>query len=188
MAMPAVMPLYTVDMLDALPDEPGVRYELIQGILLVTPAAGSLHAAITTRLIVLLGGTIDESVGRVAPPGEVRVGQRTSLVPDILVYPARFPLGTEWADVTEWLLAVEIVSPSSAVYDRDHKRRAYLAVGVHEYWVVDPRARTIDVWHPGDVVPRVERERFVYRTPGGEHSLTVDLGALFRDVPAAGGA
>jgi len=107
MAMPGAVPLYTVDMLDELPDEAGVRYELIEGVLLVTPATGSLHSTVTMRLLTLLGAAIPEEYARVAPPGEIRVGKRTSLVPDILVYPSRFRPGTGWQDITEWLLAVE---------------------------------------------------------------------------------
>ncbi len=183
MAMPDLLPRYTVDMLDALPETPGVRYELISGFLLVTPAAGSLHAVITARLVTLLSGAIPERYAYVAPPGEIRVGRDTSLVPDVLVFPARFRLGAAWKDVTEWLLAIEIVSPSSAIYDRDHKRRAYLALGVHEYWVVDSAARTVEVWHPGDRSPRVERDRVAYRTPGGESRADVDLDALFLGAP-----
>ena len=182
MVMPAVLPRYTVDMLDALPDYPGVRYELVDGLLLVTPAAGSLHAGITARLIASLVAGIPEDYAYVAPPGEVRVGRFTSLVPDILVYPSRFPLGTAWKDITEWLLAIEIVSPSSAVYDRDHKRRAYLALGVREYWVVDPMRRSIEVWRPGDAAPRIESVRFEYVTPDGGHRVSIDVERLFRDV------
>ncbi len=118
--MPDLLPRYTVDMFDALPDT----------------------------------------------PGEIRVGNDTSLLPDILVYPARFPLGIAWKDVTEWRLAIEIVSRSSAIYDRDYERRAYAAVGVREYWVVDARAHAVEIRHPGDTEPRVARERVVYQTPG----------------------
>jgi len=78
-----------------------------------------------------------------------------------------------------------IVSPSSAIYDRDHKRRAYLALGVREYWVVDPRTRAIEVWQPGDASPRVQRERCAYRTPDGQHTVAVDIPALFRGTLAA---
>ena len=183
MVMAAAFPRYTLDMLDALPEQPGVRYELVDGVLLVTRPPGSSHSVVTGRLVSMLRAGIPESVAYVAPPGEVRVGGNTSLVPDILVYPSRFRPGTRWADIDEWFLAIEIVSPSLVACDRDHKRRAYLALGVHEYWVVDPPARTIEVWHPGDSEPAVVRSTVRYRTPDGSRVVETDTAALFRDVP-----
>lgn len=183
MAMAAAVPRYTIDMLDALPDSPGVRYELVDGFLIVTPAPGTAHAVVAGRLVTILRSVIPESVAWVAPPGELRIGTSTRLEPDILVYPRRFAPGTPWADVTEWLLAVEIVSPSSAIYDRDHKRRAYLALGVREYWVVDPVARTIDVWHPGDAEPAIVRDVLWYVPPDGRRRISVGVGSVFRDMP-----
>src|SRR6185369_10966865 len=35
-------------------------------------------------------------------------------------------------------LAVEVISPSSGRYDRVHKLQGYAAIGVPEYWIVDP--------------------------------------------------
>jgi len=43
-------------------------------------------------------------------------------------------------------LLVEILSPSNGLYDRREKMQAYQEAGVVEYWIVDPRALTIDVY------------------------------------------
>lgn len=66
------------------------------------------------------------------------------------------------------------MSPSSRVYDRVVKRDAYLALGVEEYWVVDMRDRSIEVWKRG----RDASERFV-------NSLTWRPAALGADVPVS---
>ncbi|MBC8089277.1 MAG: hypothetical protein H7Z40_18580 [Phycisphaerae bacterium] len=43
------------------------------------------------------------------------------LEPDILVYPARFTPGPPWEEITEHWLAVETLSRSSRMYDREFK-------------------------------------------------------------------
>jgi Uma2 family endonuclease len=41
---------------------------------------------------------------------------------------------------------VESLSSSNWLYDRREKMQAYQEAGVAEYWIVDPRALTIDVY------------------------------------------
>ena len=41
-------------------------------------------------------------------------------------------------------LVVEIVSPSSQRYDRVKKLHWYAQLGVPEYWLIDPEARTLE--------------------------------------------
>ena len=48
MAMPAVLPPLTVDDLEAFPED-GNRYELLYGVLLVTPQAGFPHQIVWRR-------------------------------------------------------------------------------------------------------------------------------------------
>jgi Uma2 family endonuclease len=42
-------------------------------------------------------------------------------------------------------LVVEILSPATAEKDRIFKRRLYAKYGVQEYWIVDPKEKTIEV-------------------------------------------
>lgn len=41
-------------------------------------------------------------------------------------------------------LVVEVLSPSTAKYDRNHKREIYERCGVREYWIVSPNDRTVE--------------------------------------------
>ncbi len=43
-------------------------------------------------------------------------------------------------------LVVEILSPSTARYDRGYKKDAYEAAGVREYWIIEPDAKSIEVY------------------------------------------
>ena len=84
-------------------------------------------------------------LAQVTTPGIVVSLPLTQLEPDILVFPARFSLGSTWADISEQWLAVEVLSRSSRVYDREFKRDAYFALGVQEVWLVDIGNRCVEV-------------------------------------------
>jgi Uma2 family endonuclease len=181
MAMPVTLRRLTLDELDALPAD-GNRYELLDGVLLVTPGPGVPHqtvaTAIAAELYACLGG---QGEVRVWAPGVVRLPPSTELQPDVLV--GRQPADSiRWEDTDRWL-AVEISGRSSRVYDRDYKRDAYLELGVLEVWLVDLAARHVLVSRQGG--PRdVPHDRdVVWRSPAG-HVLQLDIGRLFAGLPA----
>ena len=43
-------------------------------------------------------------------------------------------------------LVIEVLSPSTARYDRGHKKDAYEAASVQEYWIVEPEVRSLEVY------------------------------------------
>jgi Uma2 family endonuclease len=148
MAMPLSIPRYTLDDLEAFPDD-GQRYELLGGVLLVTPAPVPAHQVVGTRIAAALSAALAGADGlHVACPGAVYAPPDTGLEPDLLVFGARAGLPKSWLEVREWWLAVEVFSPSSRIYDRDFKRDAYLTLGVREVWLVDLEARTVFVSTP----------------------------------------
>ena len=64
-----------------------------------------------------------------------------------------FPRQGEWteADYEEQLagppnLAVEILSPATRKTDRQEKFQEYAQAGISEYWILDPKARTVEVF------------------------------------------
>jgi Uma2 family endonuclease len=158
--MPASETHWTVEMLDALPDD-GNRYEILDGELFVTPAPSEAHQFVLTALVSRLHAYMRAgSVGRATcSPADVRRGDRTRnrVQPDVFV--VRLVGGTTPPypyDLADVLLAVEITSPSTAIYDSQTKRRLYLGAGVPEYWIVDPEAQTIARWRsvadPGELL------------------------------------
>ncbi len=178
MGMAVSIPLYTVDDLDHFPDD-GNRYELLEGVLLVTPAPNQRHQIIAARIIARLAvGVGSDELARVVGPGVVPRLPRTQLEPDVLVYPARFPGSAPWTVVTEHWLAVEIFSPSSKIYDRDFKRGAYLTLGVQEVWLVDADERAIEVSRVDGVVETYS-DRLQWTIPGTDRIVAIELDALF---------
>ena len=183
MAMPLPLPTYITDDLRAFPRD-GCRYELLDGILLVTPAPGSAHQLVVSRLLVALGNYLGDDGPAVAVgPGEIEIAPKTLLDPDLLVYPSRYRPGTRWTAMRDWWLAVEVFSPGSRRYDRDYKRDAYLALGVAEVWLVDLEEKAVLVSRPNG--PRDVRysERLTWHPVAMPVPLELDLTKLFRGLP-----
>jgi Uma2 family endonuclease len=145
MAMAISVPLYTVDDLEHFPDD-GNRYELLDGVLLVTPQAALVHQIVANRIQFKLTESLQiPGLAHVVGPGAVVRMPRTQLQPDILVFPARFSPMTDWRKISEHWLAVEILSRSSRIYDREFKRDAYFALGLQQVWLVDWRDESVEV-------------------------------------------
>ena len=181
MAMPISLRRYTVDELDDFPDD-GNRYELLDGILFVSPSPGLPHQIVATSLAAILRTFLEsEPQVFVAAPGVVQVRPGVRMEPDILVGTLP-PTGTQWDNVPEQWLAVEVSGVGSRIYDRDYKRDGYLDVGVREVWLIDLKAERIDVTRPGgqkDVPHAVE---LFWLSPGGR-KLRIDVAGLIRGVP-----
>ena len=79
------------------------------------------------------------------------------------------------------MLAVEVLSPSTARRDRREKRRLYQRFA-DEYWIVDLDARLVERWRPGDVRPEVLDETLSWQPAGAVEPLVVDLAAYFREA------
>jgi Uma2 family endonuclease len=145
-AMMAVMPLmphdreWTVDDLDLLPDDDGLRYELLDGILLVSPAPKIVHQRVLMSLIRLVDPVIPDDVELLVAPTAYQPDRRTSLEPDLLVFR---PEHASDEAVASLVLAVEILSPSSRRKDHVLKRSKYEDSGVEHYWIVDPEEPSV---------------------------------------------
>mgnify|MGYP001241772288 FL=1 len=182
MAMALTVPRYTVADLERFPDD-GQRYELLDGVLLVTPSPGADHQVVATRLAsAILGGLGSVPDIPVTAPGVVIHEDGTQLEPDVLVYRKPGPIGRDWRGPRELWLAIEVLSPGSRIYDRDFKRDAYLTLGVQEVWLVDLQERAVYVSRRDS--PRDQRAvgRLPYAAPRAAEPIELDLSLIFRDV------
>ena len=181
MGMAITVPRYTVDDLERFPND-GNRYELLDGVLIVTPAPRLAHQRVTAGLVARLWNAVEApGIGCVAGPGAISAPPFSQLEPDVLVFPARFGSAQKWTDVTEHWLAVEVLSRSSRFYDREFKRDAYFQLGVQQVWLVDIEDRSVDVWHSRaghDVVRDVIR----WRVPTSALEVTIALIDLFAGI------
>ncbi len=180
MAMALTVPRYSVGDLEQFPND-GNRYELLDGTLLVTPSPGVPHQAIATRIAFAFAEL--QAVGQVHvfAPGATVLPPATQLQPDVLVVPARYSIESKWRDIDEPWLAVEVLSSSSRIYDREFKRDAYFALGVREVWLVDIRQKSVEVCRaPG--AGKIVRDVLIWRMPTADVTVPIDLGVLFEGL------
>lgn len=195
MGMPKMESRWTAELVRALPED-GQRHELVSGVLVVTPAPSPGHQGVLAVLYDRLAPYLrSNGIGAIRwSPADLSLGEDEILQPDLFVYPRlRGRKVREWADISSLLLAVEVLSPSTARYDRTLKRKRYQRAGVPEYWIVDPDARLIERWRPDDERPEILSESICWQPMEGGEPLVLDLTALFREgweeeEEAAGGA
>ena len=134
---------FIVDDLEAMPDD-GNRYELIDGTLIVSPAPGTRHQKIVVKLSVRLDLACPDDLHVLAAPFAVRESPSTEVQPDVLV--ARDTDLTEKLLPVAPLLAVEVLSPSTALIDLNVKKALYQRMGAASYWVIDPLQPSMSVF------------------------------------------
>lgn len=126
---------WTVDMLAALPDD-GRRYELLDGVLLVSPSPMPNHQLAASNLYDALRAALPRTHRVFFAPLDWQPDGHTSLVPDLLVVSRE---DYRPRQVLQFLtVAVEVASPSTARLDRTAKMDRYAQGGIAQYWLVDP--------------------------------------------------
>lgn len=128
------------------PDD-GRRYELIDGLLVVSPSPFVPHQWASTQLVTRLTAACPADLRVFHAPLDVRLGDDTVVQPDVLVVRADDARDRRLTGLP--LLAVELLSDSTRGVDLMLKRSRYERAGVPSYWVVDPDSLEITVWEAG---------------------------------------
>jgi Uma2 family endonuclease len=186
---------FTAAEFERLPGREGHRYELIEGVLHVSPAANPIHAELQRIICKLLEGYRDASGASVFVRAlttarlivESDPAATTNPEPDVAGY-QKFPSPPPASyEGIEPAIVVEVVSPGS--HDKDYGRNPELyerVASIMEYWIIDPtRGRerpAMTVFRrpgPGGEFERIEvPQGGVYEStlwPG----LRIDLGRLW---------
>jgi Uma2 family endonuclease len=174
---------YTADMARTLPED-GRRYEVVHGELLVTPTPRHVHQRTVTRLVTALSRYLEaQPIGEaLVSPADISWSAETLVQPDVFVVPLEEARTLDWQSMKTLLLAIEVLSLSTARADHFTKRRLYQEVGVPTYWIVDPDRRCVEVWTPEAAFPTVEWEAVTWRPTGADQAFTMRLEDLFRAV------
>jgi Uma2 family endonuclease len=139
---------WTYEDWEQLPNN-GARFEVIDGVLHMAPPPSIAHQSIVANLFTLMNvHSTKNNLGRVFPsPVGVRLPtQPVPLQPDIVFVSKERKdiIGSQYIEGVPDLV-IEVLSPSNWPYDRNEKFQVYQTAGVPESWIVDYRARTVEV-------------------------------------------
>lgn len=142
------------DYLD-IPEEPGYRFEILDGMLIKEPSPSVMHQRASRKLQRILEDYFEE----VDPEGEVFNAPLDVTPLDFnVVQPDLFYVSGEQKLIVKEaridgppVLVVEVMSPSSARKDRLRKMQIYQKAQVQHYWLVDPQEKTLEcfAWRDG---------------------------------------
>jgi Uma2 family endonuclease len=174
---------YSAEMVRALPAD-GNRYETVHGELLVTPAPRALHQVVLLRLAVKLHAYIEtHHCGHLfQSPADISWGPDILVQPDLFVVDLEQARSMDWSEMKRLLLTIEVLSPSTARFDRYTKRRLYQEVGIPLYWIVEPDEKFVEVWTPEMQFPTIERETVKWLPEGADEEFVLELEELFRPI------
>jgi Uma2 family endonuclease len=187
MGMATARRVWTREEVLALQDaaRPGVRYELIDGEVLVTPSPVDPHQRMVTALAFHLYGYCKRHrLGTVlVSPADIELEPDSILQPDVFVLPPEIkPRRRGWKHVSRLLLAVNVLSPSTARGDRTVKRTFLQRQRVPEYWIVDLDARLVERWRPDDERPEILTGALTWQPDAAIEPLVIVLPELFTEA------
>ena len=140
---------YTLEEFWQLDDPPDrSKLELIAGVLYMSPPPEQTHDSVVTRLIRLLTIHLVNTNDRgklYVPRAAIWTSTHTYLEPDLFYVSADTEATLDPERRTTADLVSEVISPGSAIYDRNTNADTYGALGVRELWLVDETAQTLEV-------------------------------------------
>lgn len=131
-----------------LPDEPGYRLEILDGMVVREPSPNVIHQRVLRRLARVL-----EDYFRVNDPeGEIFVAPLDVTLSDVnVIQPDIFYVSGEQKTIVKEVridglptMVIEIISPSSGRKDRLQKLQIYQKSQIPHYWLVDPAEKTLE--------------------------------------------
>lgn len=142
---------YTLAEFWALPEpKDGSKLELIAGVLYMSPPPDFPHnfsSASLNQLFYSHKEKIGDEGVIFTPRAALWTSPDTYVEPDLFYLSARTMKQIDLRRPNTADLVVEIISPGTAIYDRNTKADTYAALGVRELWLVDPERELVEVRH-----------------------------------------
>jgi Uma2 family endonuclease len=143
--------LMTIADLEAMPDDDGNRYELIEGELYVSSAPGLTHQIVSDNIVHLIRTYLDKNpIGIVVSTIGLILSDHNGVIPDIVFFRhedySRIVSNERLYSAPQ--IVVEILSSGSANTRRDRiaKYKLYQKYGVKEYWIVDRERQAVEIF------------------------------------------
>jgi Uma2 family endonuclease len=159
--------------------------ELIDGTLVEKPV-GSWEGLIAANLIFILGNYLSKNdLGAVfgdASPMRMKIGR--VWLPDVSYFSyERLPETLDPIFALSPDLAVEVLSEGNTAAEMNQKLIEYFQSGTRLVWFIDPRPRTVAVYHQPGAPSTVLNEQSILDGEPVLPGLTIAVADLFRNVP-----
>jgi Uma2 family endonuclease len=161
-------PPITVEQYEAFEGYPGLRDELINGEIILSPQPKPLHQQISENIHRLLNEVLsDQFVAK--QNSSIKLREANSMpAPDVFVVRR-----ADWKRACESdrylemppILAVEVISPANRKSRVAQKIDLYLSTGVSAVWVCYPKKRLLRTYHAGQITELSETETVVLSEP-----------------------
>ena len=134
----------------AYQEENAIITETINGQeVLMSPRPATRHSRISGNIYGMFWQFLKKKRCEAFFEHEVHLDDKNKFVPDVLIVCDPQKIKANWIDGAPDLV-VEVLSPSTAIYDKGAKKDAYERAGVREYWIVDPASKSIEVYYLQD--------------------------------------
>jgi Uma2 family endonuclease len=143
---------WTIQDIEALPENEGIRYEIIDGELFVSRSPHHKHQQITGRIFAVLDSwSLASGLGEASIMPGLIFSDHDNVIPDV-IWLSNERLAQTQDDAGHFQgapeLIVEVLSPGKPNEDRDRraKLKLYSIKGVQEYWIVDRIAQQVEIY------------------------------------------
>lgn len=171
----------TYDDYAAAPSD-GRIYQIVDGEVIVTPAPSPLHQRASRRLQRQLEQYFEPLGGEVFnAPIDLILSNHDVTQPDLVVVTDRASVTKRGIEAPP-ALVVEVLSPSTEHYDRQLKAKRFAALGVPNFWVLDPEAQRLECFRnrSGEYVVTSVAEGATTMASSDFEGLSIDLASLWR--------
>lgn len=126
----------TPEEFEAMEKDERFNYELIDGMVMMSPSPSRAHQVIGNKLLFQLNLRLINTPCQPLYEYDININDNI-FKPDLMVF------CDENADLPE--IVFEILSPSTRYQDLTIKTLKYEEAGIEEYWIIDPKVKTVTV-------------------------------------------